>query len=138
MSNLSHHCDGLILICMDWRLFQAGQILDQVKKTAGLNSADVVALAGGTKNLIDEATQNIILKHVKLCQDLHQGQKIILTNHTDCGAYGQAGTEEKLIEDLRKGREIIKANYPDMETVLILIKVIEGEASWQTECQLVD
>lgn len=138
MSQLSHHCDGLVLICMDWRLFADTKTLEQVKGLAGVKNADLLAIAGGTKNLVELDNQELVLSHLNLCQNLHQGKKVILTNHTDCGAYGEAGTEEKLVNDLKRGREIIQEKCPGLETILVLIKLSAGDNDWQTECRVID
>ena len=138
MSELSHHCDGSVLVCMDWRLFQSGQLSVQLKELAQVKDFDLVGLAGATKNLVDLNTQDFVLRHFTLSKDLHRVKKIILTNHTDCGAYGQEGTEERLIEDLKKGREILREKYPDLETVLVLIVLSAGNDQWQTDCRLIE
>ncbi len=139
MSNLSHQCDGIILMCMDWRLYQSGRLFEQVKEIAGISDFDIVSLAGATKNLIDEPNRELILRHFELSKNLHQTKKVILTNHTDCGAYGQEGTEERLINDLKKGKEIIKEKFSDLEIVLVLIRLIDKENSqWVTICETIN
>lgn len=134
----NHHCDAIALLCMDWRLYQSGKLFEQVKEIAGISDFDIVSLAGATKNLVDEPNRELILRHFELSKNLHQAKRVILTNHTDCGAYGQEGTEERLIDDLKKGGEIIKEKFPELDVILILIRLLAGENQWEIKCEVVE
>ena len=66
-------------------------------------------MAGGMNNL------EIILGQIDISVKLHHIQKVVLINHEDCGAYGEAGTSQKHSEDLKTAKAKIKAIYPDLE-----------------------
>lgn len=132
-----HKCDGLVLICMDWRLYQSNDLLEKIKKITSTNDLDVVALAGSSKNILDLTTKDLVFKHIDLNKKLHSGSKIILTQHENCGAYGESGTKEKLLEDLNNAGKIVESKYPDfkLEKVFIFLKEVEGK--WQVEVEKV-
>ncbi len=134
---MQHNSDAAVLVCLDWRLFQTNKILNQIKETAKISDFDLISLAGATKNIVDEASRELGALTNRLMQRHHHSKKVILTNHTDCGAYGPTGTEEKLIADLKKGKDIILEKFPDSEVLLILIRVSAGESCWQTSCEAI-
>ena len=79
--------DAVVLWCIDRRFRGAYRALTDYLHI----SADRVKLAGGTKSLSDSATQedrNVAVKNLGAAVTLHAARKILLTAHTDCGAYG--------------------------------------------------
>ncbi len=102
-----HQAEGIILTCIDFRLQEA--INKWIGENFALKTFDRVAFAGGVKNL------DIILSQIDIAVRLHQINKVILVNHEDCGAYGEAGTPEKHSEDLRTAKEKIKEIYPELK-----------------------
>jgi len=105
MSN--HTCDALIATCIDFR-FQE-DINKFISENFAPKTYDRVSLAGGVFDF------EYVLKQVSISKRLHQINKVILVNHEDCGAYGEAGTAEKHSEDLKNAAEKIKGQYPDLE-----------------------
>lgn len=87
-----HSCDALIVTCIDFRIQKF--IEDWLNSHLGKGKYDRVAWAGG---IFDSAG---VIKQVDISVRLHSIKKLILMNHEDCGAYGQAGTYEKHTYDL--------------------------------------
>ncbi|MFA5933296.1 MAG: carbonic anhydrase [Microgenomates group bacterium] len=102
-----HNCDALIITCIDFR-FQK-YINDWVSENFQPKTFDRVAIAGGVFDL------DYVLKQAEISHRLHHVKKIILINHEDCGAYGEAGTVKKHAEDLKAAGEEFKKLYPEME-----------------------
>lgn len=102
-----HNCDVLIVTCIDFR-FQK-YINDWISKNFRNGTFDRVAIAGGVFDL------DYVLKQTEISHRLHHIQKVILINHEDCGAYGEAGTAEKHSTDLRTAGEEIKQLYPELK-----------------------
>lgn len=102
-----HTCHALVITCIDFR-FQ-DFINDWISKNIPPKSHDRVAFAGATKNL------EIILGQIEISKKLHDVKRVILINHEDCGAYGEAGTPEKHAEDLKNAAEQVQEKLPDIE-----------------------
>ncbi len=103
-----HKCEAVIVTCMDFRFQPA--IHKWAEANYGEGGFDRVAYAGGVKDL------ETVLGQIKLSRKLHGSEKVVLVNHEDCGAYGEAGTREKHEQDLKLAREKIKA---EVEGVLV-------------------
>ena len=61
-------------------------------------------------------------------------------NHTDCGAYGEAGVREMLITDLRKAADVLSsasAKIP-VEIKACLANVSERDGVWKVELEEID
>ena len=105
---MNHHsCEALVVTCMDFRLQDF--INNWISKNIPPRSHDRIAFAGGVKNL------ETILWQVEISKRLHDIKKVILINHEDCGAYGEAGTPQKHAEDLKTAKAAILEKYPDLE-----------------------
>lgn len=102
-----HNCETVIVTCIDFR-FQK-YINNWISENFHSKSFDRVAIAGGVFDL------NYVLKQVEISHRLHHIKKVVLVNHEDCGAYGEAGTPEKHAEDLNNAAAKIKAQYPELE-----------------------
>ena len=121
-----HHCPIFVLGCIDFRF--KDRIAGYIQENHGETDFDESLMAGASKNLLDETTQEVVLKQLKVTHDLHCSKLVYLTNHIDCGAYGGSKAFDskeaevaKLTEDLRTARDIVKAKYPDMEVKLLLL-----------------
>lgn len=103
----AHTCKAVVITCIDFRL---QDFIEQwLKKRFGPKDLDRVALGGGVLNL------GVILSQIKISSDLHHIEKVILINHEDCGAYGEAGTPERHAHDLLETRAKIKELYPNLD-----------------------
>lgn len=102
----NHSCAAAIVTCIDFR-FQ--EYIDKwIADNFYPKSFDRVAFAGGVKNL------DTIIGQIDISERLHHIKKVVLINHEDCGAYGEAGTAEKHAEDLKNAATQIKQQYPDL------------------------
>lgn len=133
--NHSHHCDALILLCMDWRKHGDG-LVDKIKSKFGFQKGcDVITGAGSAKRLLDPVKAEDIFDQIEISKKLHNIHTVVLTNHTDCGAYGEAGTEERLLADLKLAKEIMEKRFPDLKVETALVRLDSVEDCWQTSCE---
>ncbi|MBI2020565.1 hypothetical protein HYS94_04055 [Candidatus Daviesbacteria bacterium] len=102
-----HTAEALVVSCIDYRLQEA--INNWISKNFSPKTFDRVALAGGVKNL------DTIMGQIDIALRLHHIKKVILINHEDCGAYGEAGTPQKHAEDLRNAKAKAQEIYPELE-----------------------
>jgi len=81
-------------------------------------------MAGSSKNLTLPSKKEYritILENIKISIQLHNSQKIILTNHIDCGAYGGSKnfkSQKEEIEfhkmELKRAEKIIQKEFPQL------------------------
>lgn len=133
MDHKIHHCQSLVITCMDYRFRSA--IRDFLLSQGYKDNYDMVALAGVTKDLVegDEAGSNIILKEIDISHRLHGVEKLVIIHHMDCGGYGGHAAFDNLedekakqIQDMRQAEEIIKAKHPDLEIDKVLARIDES------------
>lgn len=110
-----HTCSSLIVSCIDFRI--QSFVEDWARKNLGEKNYDRVSWAGGVLKL-DE-----IMGQVDISVRLHGIKKVILMNHEDCGAYGQAGTEDKHRHDLLSAADKIKNKYPDLSIETYFVRL---------------
>ncbi len=119
---MAHHCSALIAHCIDFRIQPALQHYLSTNNLLG--DCDVVSLAGGVKDL------PAILQQIEISKKLHSITRVILINHTDCGAYGGSGAFASAVleqahhrTELNNARQKILSAHPDIEVVTFLAKV---------------
>lgn len=128
-----HHCSNAAVFCVDYRF------ADITKKfLAGLFETayfDSYSWPGSAKKIVDSSTQKEYLSNIAVCANLHSADRIVLINHTDCGAYGGKDAfksiddeREKLTDDLRKARDVIKESFPSVEVELYLLDTYRGNS----------
>lgn len=103
---MAHTCQSLVITCIDFR-FQ-DFINKWIAQNLPVSSFDRVAFAGAVKDF------ETIQKQIEVSKRLHDIKEVVLVNHEDCGAYGEAGTPEKHAQDLKSAAEKIKAEFPDI------------------------
>lgn len=103
----NHEAKAIVVTCIDFRLQEA--INKWISENFAPKTFDRVAFAGGVKSL------DTIMSQIDIAHRLHHIEKVVLINHEDCGAYGEAGTPEKHVEDLKTAKKKIKEPYPDLE-----------------------
>ena len=111
---------SIVISCIDYRFWP--KALPLIKEKYG--DFDLIEMAGSSKNLISpmETEDKVaLLENIRISIQLHNPQRIILTNHIDCGAYGgsknfQSQDEEMAFHknELIKAKEIIKQEFPQM------------------------
>ncbi len=83
-----YRADATVLWCFDDR-FSA--VCRKFLRRVGAARADVISIAGGAKALASpayDAEREFVLGQIALSVRLHDCRRIILTLHSDCGAYG--------------------------------------------------
>ena len=122
---MSHTCPATVITCIDFRFWKR---LLSYFEDSGLDSFDLLSMAGGAKNVLDDRTRGIVFSQLDICTDKHEIKKVYLVNHIDCGAYGGSSAfasidEEigKLSDDLRLAKKLIKEKYPALEVEMLLM-----------------
>ncbi len=101
-----HSCEALVVHCMDYRLQR--YLNDWLEKSPGTGNYDRLSIAGGVLDIYP------VLKHVELGVQLHKIRKVILVNHENCGAYGEAGTLERHKASLKEAERKIHALHMNL------------------------
>ena len=129
---MSHTCKNLVIHCIDFRLMD--QLFEWLKNNQMVvDTCDEVAVAGAIKDLVSPQNPGeveFILKQIDISAKLHQIDRVIIMNHTDCGAYGGKGAfsnyqeeESRHLQDMRRAEEIIKDRWSNLETMLVLADI---------------
>lgn len=118
---------SVVLLCIDYRFWP--QALPLLEEKYG--AFDLIEMAGASKSLVsplENEDRVTLLENISISISLHHPERLILTNHTDCGAYGGSAHFNSHIEEiafhkseLAKAKEIATAKFPELniETVLI-------------------
>lgn len=107
-----HHCEAVVVTCMDFR-FQA-LLQDWLVKNQAIHSFDRVSIAGAVFDAF------YVLRQIDVSVRLHHSSKVVLINHEECGAYGEAGTRERLVGDLQAITAKINQLWPELQVVNLL------------------
>jgi carbonic anhydrase len=113
-----YHAQACIVWCFDNRFTPA---LNEFIKNKNYQHYDLVEVAGGAKSLASpekEFEEEYILKQIEISLKLHHAQRIILMNHSDCGAYGglknfennEAKEKEEHAKELSMAKEFLQKN----------------------------
>lgn len=120
---MSHNCKGFIVHCMDFRLGKT--MKEYLEKENLLGDCDVVSIAGGIKDL------NFVISQLDISVSLHKISKVVISNHTDCGAYGGSSKfssfEEECefhIQEMKKAKTTILNKYPQLKVNVLLGKIL--------------
>lgn len=138
MPGASHKATTLLLRCMDFRLEPD---LSLWLKSEGLvGKIDVVSLAGAAKNLAEPANETIrdfVFTHVRLAQELHGVEEVILMSHTDCGAYGgakafgeRADEQRRLVQDMQAALDLLTKRFKKLHVRMVLARIEEKRGQW--------
>lgn len=130
---MKHDCTTIIFHCIDFRF--AADIKAYLEKEDLIGDVDIVSIAGCVKNLVAPARETdveFVMRQLDISKRLHGVCKVVLMNHTDCGAYGGrkafASPEEERARhasDLEKARAMILARYPDLEVRNVIAHIDE-------------
>ncbi len=83
-----YRAEAAVLWCFDDRF---STVCRKFLRRIGVQRADVISIAGGAKALAsphDNAERDVVLDQIALSIRLHGCKRLILTLHSDCGAYG--------------------------------------------------
>ena len=116
--------DAVVVHCIDFR-FQK-YIDPWLQKHFGHDNYNRVSLAGGVFDI------ETILKQVEISDKLHKIKKVILINHEDCGAYGDAGNYDRHKSDLDEAKRKIGALFPDLDVETYYLH-LDGEFELMTQ-----
>lgn len=146
---MSYKCIDLVLACMDGRLSLGQTDLNKVllEKNIVKPGFDNPRVAGGVKSLSsadNEAYTTFVVEHLDLAIDKHKVSKIVLVNHTDCGAYGGSGQFKNLndeirfhVEELKKAGLFIKMKYPGVTVEKYLAILQDKAGKWELQLEQV-
>jgi carbonic anhydrase len=116
-------CDAAIVSCFDNR-FQLG--FAKYFKKVGIVNSDPIKIAGGAKSLASpdrDGDREFLLEQIRKSIRLHDTRRVILTLHSDCGAYGGLdgafGGDELLeermqAEEMRRAAACLRSAVPDI------------------------
>lgn len=123
-SSSEHYAaDAAVLCCFDHRISLAVRKFLQRK---GIMHPDMIIVAGGAKTLAsprNDFERDFILEQIRLSIRLHRCGRVILMNHSDCGAYGglarfqQDGQAEAAHHklELQRAEDVTRAEFPEVE-----------------------
>ena len=129
---MAHTCKNLVIHCIDFRLMD--QLFDWLKtKEMVVATCDEVAIAGAIKDLVEPKNSGeaeFILKQIDISAKLHKIERVILMNHTDCGAYGghsafsnEKEEEGRHLKDMNQAKKIILSRWPHLKVMLVLADI---------------
>jgi carbonic anhydrase len=82
----AYRADAAVIGCFDCR-FDA--VTRKLLKRLGIGAYDWVRAGGSTRNLLAaDDTRKFLLDQLRASIRLHQTARLLLLNHSDCGAYG--------------------------------------------------
>ncbi|MCC7449797.1 MAG: hypothetical protein IT324_20420 [Anaerolineae bacterium] len=100
------HCEAVVVTCIDFR-FQ--RLFERwLHENFDQRYYNRVAYAGGVLNW------DLIFPMIEFSERVHRVKRVILINHEDCRAYGDAGTPVRHVHDLHEARKRILQAYPDL------------------------
>ena len=108
------NCKGMILHCMDFRIQTA--VETWVKDQGFQDDVDRVAFAGSCLN------GDFALEMIQASSRLHNIDTVFLTQHEECGAYGDlfatkplADAKEQLVSDMTALRRRVSEALPNVQ-----------------------
>ncbi len=109
------HCEAVVITCIDFR-FQ--RLFERwLHENFDSRYYNRVAYAGGVMNW------DVIFPQIEFSERVHRVKRVILINHEDCRAYGEAGTTERHFHDLREARKHVLQQYPDLSVELYFARL---------------
>ncbi len=116
-----YHAQACIVWCFDNRFTPA---LNEFTRNKNYQHYDLIKVAGGAKSLASpekEIEEEYILKQIEISLKLHHAQRIVLMNHSDCGAYGglqafennEAKEKETHIKELQTAKGVLQKNLTE-------------------------
>jgi carbonic anhydrase len=105
--------DACVLSCIDARFDLA---VRKFLRRRGVAVYDQIKIPGAAKALAAPASdgdRDFVLRMIATSVALHRPSRMILTGHTECGAYSGRPPEE-ITADLDRGAEVIRAAQPSL------------------------
>jgi len=137
-----YKADALILYCVDHR---GNEALDEFIRAKGFKYYDLIQIPGGAKSLVVLSRdiigrgsiwsyivrlvgRKMILGWISMLIRLHHAERIILTTHIDCGAFGGSssfliqGMERRILEDwLVEAKNFLAKKLPGVAIEMYLV-----------------
>jgi len=125
-----------VLCCFDHRVRHAlTEFLDQQQ----IRMPDMIVVAGGSKTLASpssDSEREFIIEQIQLSLKLHGAKRIILINHSDCGAYGGLAAFQGNVQmeaqhhanELQKALTFVGENLPN---VAVEAYFVDFEGIWK-------
>jgi hypothetical protein len=131
-----YEADAAVVWCFDYRF---GIGLNSFLGHLGITKPDVIRIAGSAKSLAnagDDPEKAFLLNQVRASIRLHNTKRVILTLHSDCGAYGglaafngDARAEaENHASDLKRAAGNLRRAIPGIE---VLSFVLDFDGVWE-------
>ena len=131
-------CDAAIIWCFDNR-FELG--FRKFLQRLGVVYWDAIKIAGGTKCLASpdrDSDRDFVLAQIRISMRLHQTRRVILMQHSDCGAYGgleafggdPTRERQNHVAELRKAAKVITDSIAGLSVECYFV---DFEGVWSTE-----
>lgn len=116
---MSHKAEVFVLSCIDFRFRKA--IQNFLENDLKHSNIDMKTDGGAVMQLnSDTPVRDWLTKNMEIAFSLHGVEKIILINHTDCGAYGglkRFNNNKEELEfhstELKQATDYLTIKYPD-------------------------
>ena len=127
-------CEVIVVPCMDFRFRKPVQ--EAVEQALGISWCDLRSEPGVSLTFIKPSTRlDALLADIELAIKAHQVSKVILVDHSDCGAYRMAGLqfadmgieEGKHEENLHTSKRVIHEKFPNIEVITLYAKKHNGK-----------
>ncbi len=120
---------NVVIFCSDPRVvYWLNQ--DDFKAKLGIEEGySAIGETGSIKFFTNENMLDKLYKELDILTHHFQPEKIIITNHTDCGYYKSLNQDniENYTNDLKVAKKEISAKYPNCKTEAYLIDTETGE-----------
>ncbi len=128
-----HHCNLVLVRCMDFRQTHDGAMRDFVAHLFPGQYCDTIALAGVVQMLAEPENAPPIITSIGIGIESHKAKTVVLIDHTNCGyrllRRKQKGCapfdsiqeeQDAIISDLRRARQVVLDQYPEVNVCLYL------------------
>lgn len=132
--------DAVVVMCFDLRFNQS---VHKFLKRIGVPNYDLIKVAGGAKCLAspdNEAEREFVLAQIQKSIQLHRTPRVILTVHSECGAYesvkplhGYEGGEASHHEaELQVAAKLLRKVIPEVKVEGYFV---DFEGVWQVDVE---
>ena len=131
-----HTCQAVVFLCIDWRLHPDADNYFRAEK----GSFDVLTTAGGIKDFFaEDGSEGYLMGQLAKSILLHDPEEIVLTIHSDCGAYGGSkafdSREDELAHhrrELERVAALVQGKYPDKRVSTYILNLAPAANGWRT------
>lgn len=133
-----HDCEAVVLGCIDFRFWEA--MISFAKNELEIKSFDLATVAGGAKEIV-EHNELIDGLEINIPVSLHHVGKVVVVNHSDCGAYGglkrfSGDREAEFIfhkSELLKAKDYILKKHSSIEVILAFARLVDNDTAVEFE-----